>query len=159
MTILDYALYVAGALLTISAAGAVLCKWVKKAISAAIHEDMEISQNKMNKKLDEVQKKLNDEMAVLKDHLTEYIEKQDETNDQMKSALLASTRDRINQAHDYYTKKKFIGAHSLFIVEELFAAYRKLGGNSFIIRQMDDIRELEVRSAETTNSQNFEHSK
>lgn len=41
MTILDYALYVAGALLTISAAGAVLCKWVKKAISAAIHEDME----------------------------------------------------------------------------------------------------------------------
>ena len=148
MTIMDYLLYAAGALLTISAAGAVLCKWIKKAISAAIHEDMEISQNKMNK-----------EMAVLKDHLTEYTEKQNETNDQMKSALLASTRDRINQAHDYYTKKKFIGAHSLFIVEELFAAYQKLGGNSFIIRQMDDIRELEVRSAETTNSQNFEHNK
>ena len=75
MTILDYALYVAGALLTISAAGAVLCKWVKKAISAAIHEDMEISQKKMDKKLDDVQKKLKDEMAVLKDHLTEYVEK------------------------------------------------------------------------------------
>ena len=159
MTILDYALYVAGALLTISAAGAVLCKWIKKAISAAIHEDMETSQKKMDKKLDEVQKKLNDEMAVLKDHLTEYTEKQNETNDQMKSALLASTRDRINQAHDYYTKKNFIGAHSLFIVEELFAAYQKLGGNSFVTRQMEDIRELEVRSAETTSRQNSEHNK
>ena len=159
MTILDYVLYVAGALLTISAAGAVLCKWIKKAISAAIHEDMETSQKKMDKKLDEVQKKLNDEMAVLKDHLTEYTEKQNETNDQMKSELLTSKRDRINQAHDYYTKKKFIGAHSLFIVEELFAAYQKLGGNSFIIRQMEDIRELEVRSAETTSRQNSEHNK
>ena len=47
-------------------------------------------------------------------------------------------------------KKNFIGAHSLFVVEELYTAYKELGGNSFIDRQMEDIRSLEVISAETT---------
>lgn len=44
--------------------------------------------------------------------------------------------------------KGFIGAHTLFVMEELYNSYKELGGNSFIDRQMEDIRELEVKSAE-----------
>lgn len=67
---------------------------------------------------------------------------------QTNQALLSLIRERINQIHQEYFHKKWIGAHTLFVVEELYTMYKLLGGNSFIDKQMKDIRSLEVRSAE-----------
>ena len=53
---------------------------------------------------------------------------------------------KLGSLYDF--TKGVIGAHSLFIVEELYASYEKLDGNSFIYRQIEDIRELQVRSAQ-----------
>lgn len=133
---------ICGAITSIAAAAAVITKVVNKTVK-------KISAETIKNELAKSQKELVDKMSDLNNKLTEFCDSQNVINDQLKASLLASTRDRINQAHDYYIKKKYIGAHSLFVIEELYASYKDLGGNSFISHQMEDIRSLEVKSAET----------
>ena len=151
---------VAAGITAVAGAVAIIAKVIKRAISIAIHDDMELHQKAINEsisknqavldaKIDTMQQLLNNEMKSLQSQLQAYVDKQDDINDQMTSALLASTRNVINQAHDFYMKKQFIGSHSLFVITELYAAYKKLGGNSFVSQQMQDIKSLEVRSAES----------
>lgn len=135
---------ICGAITSIAAAAAVITKVVNKTVK-------KISAETIKNELTKSQKELVDKMSDLNNKLTEFCDSQNAINDQLKASLLASTRDRINQAHDYYTKKKYIGAHSLFVIEELYSSYKQLGGNSFIDHQMEDIRGLEVRSAETSD--------
>ena len=151
---------IAAGITAVAGAAAIITKVIKRAISIAIHDDMELHQKAINEsisknqavldaKIDTMQQLLNNEMKSLQTQLQSYIDKQDDINDQMTSALLASTRNAINQAHDLYMKKQFIGSHSLFVITELYAAYKKLGGNSFVSQQMQDIKSLEVKSAES----------
>ena len=105
-------------------------------------------ESKMQGKLDDIKSSTDTQMTALTNQLQSLSESQSDTNAKLEASLLASTRDRINQAHDYYLKKGFIGTHSLFIVEELYSSYTALGGNSFITHQMEDIRELKLISAE-----------
>ena len=130
---------IAAGITAVAGAVAVITKVIKRAISIAIHDDMELHQKAIDEsisknqavldaKIDTMQKLLNNEMKSLQSQLQDYIDKQDDINDQMTSALLASTRNAINQAHDLYMKKQFIGSHSLFVITELYAAYKKLGG-------------------------------
>ena len=151
---------IAAGITAVAGAVAIIAKVIKRAISIAIHDDMELHQKAINEsisknqavldaKIDTMQQILNNEMKSLQTQLQSYIDKQDDINDQMTSALLASTRNAINQAHDFYMKKQFIGSHSLFVITELYAAYKKLGGNSFVSQQMQDIKSLEVKSAES----------
>lgn len=132
---------IASAIATIAAAVGIISKYLKKTLNKQIKESMEESSG-------EYKKYFNEELLELKNTIQSYIENQHEQNEQVRKCLLSSTRDRINQAHDYYMRKGFIGAHSLFVVEELYTSYKQLGGNSFVDRQMEDIRDLEVRSAE-----------
>lgn len=160
---------IAAGITAVAGAVAIITKVIKRAISIAIHDDMELHQKAIDKsisknqavldaKIDTMQKLLNNEMKSLQSQLQDYIDKQDDINDQMTSALLASTRNAINQAHDLYMKKQFIGSHSLFVITELYAAYKKLGGNSFVTQQMQDIKGLEVKSAESIEDEtNEEH--
>lgn len=138
-------LYVCGAIASVAAAAGIISRIMKKAVTrateASIHSAMKAYKEDIEKQISE----LNSKMAA-------YIETQEKADERLRKNLLSSTRDRINQAHDYYTRKRFIGTHSLFVIEELYKSYKELGGNSFIDRQMEDIRELEVRSAETTLS-------
>lgn len=138
---MDVILYVCGAIVSISAAVGIISKStrniVDKSTKSAIQNYLSAYSSTYDSKIDE-----------LKDKIQEYVENQQANNEDVRKALMASTRDRINQAHDYYVKRKYIGAHSLFVVEELYSSYKRLGGNSFVDRQMEDIRELEVRSAE-----------
>ena len=156
---------IAAGITAVAGAVAIITKVIKRAISIAIHDDMELHQKAIDEsisknqavldaKIDTMQKLLNNEMKSLQSQLQDYIDKQDDINDQMTSALLASTRNAINQAHDLYMKKQFIGSHSLFVITELYAAYKKLGGNSFVAQQMQDIKNLEVRSAESIEDEN-----
>lgn len=158
---------IAAGITAVAGAVAIITKVVKRAISIAIHDDMELHQKAIDEsisknqavldaKIDTMQKLLNNEMKSLQSQLQDYIDKQDDINDQMTSALLASTRNAINQAHDLYMKKQFIGSHSLFVITELYAAYKKLGGNSFVSQQMQDIKGLEVKSAESIEGETNE---
>ena len=158
---------IAAGITAVAGAVAVIIKVMKRAISAAIHDDMELHQKSIDEsisknqavldaKIDTMQQILNNEMKSLQTQLQSYIDKQDDINDQMTSALLASTRNAINQAHDFYMKKQFIGSHSLFVITELYAAYKKLGGNSFVSQQMQDIKSLEVKSAESIEGETDE---
>lgn len=158
---------IAAGITAVAGAVAIIAKVIKRAISIAIHDDMELHQKAINEsisknqavldaKIDTMQQILNNEMKSLQTQLQSYIDKQDDINDQMTSALLASTRNAINQAHDFYMKKQFIGSHSLFVITELYAAYKKLGGNSFVSQQMQDIKSLEVKSAESIEGETDE---
>lgn len=158
---------IAAGITAVAGAVAIITKVIKRAISIAIHDDMELHQKAIDEsisknqavldaKIDTMQKLLNNEMKSLQSQLQDYIDKQDDINDQMTSALLASTRNAINQAHDFYMKKQFIGSHSLFVITELYAAYKKLGGNSFVAQQMQDIKGLEVKSAESIEGETNE---
>lgn len=138
----DFILYICSIITSVAAAATIISKTLKKAITKA-------TQDTIKKEVANLQKSFDGQLEELNNKLKEYQKSNDKTDVLVKKALLGIIRDRINQAHDMYVEKEFIGAHSLFVIEELYASYKSLGGNSFIDHQMDDIRELTVESAET----------
>lgn len=160
---LDIVIYICTLIASISGASIVIGKAIKKSVSSAAKEiiderlkksdeehkkSIDEMEDRMNKKINALQNSVDTQISEIRTQLDKLAKSQNDVNNKMKSALLASTRDRINQAHDYYMRKDFIGAHSLYIIEQLYEAYKELGGNSFISDQMKDIHGLEVRSAE-----------
>ena len=160
---LDVIIYICTLIASIAGAAAIIGKVIKKSVSSAakeiIDERLKKSdeehkksitemEDRMNKKITALQNSVDLQIADLRKQLDQLSTSQNDVNKKMKASLLASTRDRINQAHDYYMKKDFIGAHSLYIIEQLYESYKELGGNNFISDQMKDIHSLEVRSAE-----------
>lgn len=160
---LDIVIYVCTLIASISGAAIVIGKVIKKSVSSAAKEiiderlkksdeehkkSIDDMEDRMNKKISALQNSVNTQISEIRKQLDDLTRSQNDVNTKMKSALLASTRDRINQAHDYYMRKDFIGTHSLYIIEQLYESYKELGGNSFISDQMKDIHGLEVRSAE-----------
>lgn len=138
---LELIVYLCSTLITICTACGLIFRALKKSFRKSTQEvfkeEIKSYQESIDHKLLEMDKKLE-----------KFLASQDASSQQLRTSMLASTRDRINQAHDYYMNKGFIGAHSLFVVEDLYTAYKQLGGNSFVDRQMEDLRSLEVRSAE-----------
>lgn len=160
---LDIVIYICTLIASISGAAIIIGKVIKKSVSSAakeiIDERLKKSDEEHKKSIDDMEYRMNKKISALQDsvdtqileirkQLDDITRSQNDVNSKMKSALLASTRDRINQAHDYYMRKDFIGTHSLYIIEQLYESYKELGGNSFIKDQMKDIHSLEVRSAE-----------
>lgn len=160
---LDIVIYVCTLIASISGAAIVIGKVIKKSVSSAAKEiiderlkksdeehkkSIDDMEDRMNKKISALQNSVDTQISEIRKQLDDLTRSQNDVNTKMKSALLASTRDRINQAHDYYMRKDFIGTHSLYIIEQLYESYKELGGNSFISDQMKDIHGLEVRSAE-----------
>lgn len=160
---LDIVIYICTLIASISGASIVIGKAIKKSVSSAAKEiiderlkksdeehkkSIDEMEDRMNKKINALQNSVDTQISEIRKQLDQLTKSQNDVNNKMKSALLASTRDRINQAHDYYMRKDFIGSHSLYIIEQLYQSYKELGGNSFISDQMKDIHGLEVRSAE-----------
>lgn len=160
---LDIVIYICTLIASISGASIVIGKAIKKSVSSAAKEiidgrlrksdeehkkSIDEMEDRMNKKINALQNSVDTQISEIRTQLDQLTKSQNDVNNKMKSALLASTRDRINQAHDYYMRKDFIGTHSLYIIEQLYESYKELGGNSFISDQMEDIHGLEVRSAE-----------
>ena len=142
---IDTLVYICTTIIAMSTAGGLVIKGFKKSIQRTTEEVIHSEISKCTQNIES-------EIKSLRDYVKDFVSEQKDTNKQTRKSLLASTRDRINEAHDYYINKNFIGAHSLFVVEELYAVYKDLGGNSFIDRQMEDIRSLPVISAETKKS-------
>lgn len=63
----------------------------------------------------------------------------------MQKAQRSLIKARIVQTHDTSCEKGYIGKYSLETVEDLFKQYTALGGNSFIVGMMEDIRELPIK--------------
>lgn len=160
---LDIVIYICTLIASISGASIIIGKVIKKSVSSAAKEviddrlkksdeehkkSIDEMEDRMNKKISSLQNSVDKQISEIREQLDQLSKSQKDVNKKMKSALLASTRDRINQAHYYYMRKDFIGAHSLYIIEQLYESYKELGGNSFISDQMKDIHSLEVRSAE-----------
>ena len=160
---LDIVIYICTLIASISGAAIIIGKVIKKSVSSAAKEiiderlkksdeehkkSIDDMEDRMNKKISALQDSVDTQISEIRKQLDDLTKSQNDVNSKMKSALLASTRDRINQAHDYYMRKDFIGTHSLYIIEQLYESYKELGGNSFIKDQMKDIHSLEVRSAE-----------
>lgn len=128
-------------IITISGASAVVyrlaSKSIKKIAEEVIRDEMHKNCTLRDSQLFEIDKQLRELKKLFESNTT-----------QTNQALLSLIRERINQIHQEYFLQGWIGAHTLFVVEELYTMYKVLGGNSFIDRQMKDIRSLEVKSAE-----------
>lgn len=150
---LDTVLYICGLIVSISGAAAVINRVVKKSLNKTMKDSIDkyysSYSESFNDKLDDVYAQLESSLQCVHQELVTYKELQQEANEKVRRSLLASMRDRINQAHDYYCRRGWIGAHSLFIIEELYTSYKENQGNGFVDRQMEDIRNLEVRSVES----------
>ena len=55
--------------------------------------------------------------------------------------LLDNTRSRLIELYKYYIDKEDIDENQLYVLNELYDSYEALGGNSFILRQKEDIND------------------
>ena len=134
-------IYICGAIATVAAAVGIISKVVTKTIK-------KVSSIEIKKAMGECHASVADEIADLSRRLDEYIEKSNQNDEDLKESLMNLIRARINQAHTSYMKRKTIGAYSLATLDKLYESYKKLGGNSFVEREMEDIHRLKVVSAE-----------
>lgn len=138
---LDIILYIATAIITISSTVGILNKILTRTIENTTKEVI-------SKEMKETNEKLDKQISEMRDYLNSYIESNNSENKLMRDTLLAMARDRINQAHIFYVQNGYIGAHSMAVLEDLYSSYHKLGGNGFVSKEMNDIRELELISTE-----------
>ena len=142
---LDSLLYICSIIVSVAGAAGIVTKVFKKQVSRQIEDFMQAKSSNDNNYDNRFESKL-DELHQL---ILDFTASQSKNNELVTRALLSTIRDRINQAHDYYMKRGFIGAHSLFVLEEMYTCYKELGGNSFVDKQMEELRDLPVESAET----------
>lgn len=138
---IDVIIYICGAIATVAAAVGIISKVVTRTIK-------KVSSIEIKKAMGECHASVADEISLLNARLEEYIKNSNENDDMLKESLMNLIRARINQAHTSYMKRKTIGAYSLATLDKLYESYKKLGGNSFVEREMQDIHRLKVVSAE-----------
>ena len=63
----------------------------------------------------------------------------------MQEAQRSLIKARIVQTHDSSCEKGYIGKYTLETAEDLFEQYTALGGNSFIVKMMEEIRKLPIK--------------
>lgn len=88
--------------------------------------------------------KVDESIKEIKKELDNYIIKANATDEKLKLGIMSLARDRINQAHKYYTELGKIDRSSLESIESLYNSYKELGGNGFVSDLIKDIRNLKV---------------
>ncbi len=68
--------------------------------------------------------------------------------DNLRTALLALTHDRILQDYRYYKRNGKISTQDLGTINKLYAAYHALGGNGTITAIHDKILELPIKDGD-----------
>lgn len=138
---------ICSAIATISAACVIINKIIKNTITKCSEENIKCAIDTYSEKATEELKEFSDEITKdieeLKVKLDGYIEKSDEADKTLKEGLMVLARDRLNQAHRYFTNKEEIDMNSLSALESLYSSYKTLGGNGFVEDIMKDIRKLE----------------
>lgn len=136
MTInLDIILYICGFIATVTTATAIISKVVKKAVTS-------MSKDVFESMLKDQNKEINTKISKLTDTLEEHINCSKDNDRIVRDSLLSIIRDRIYQSHIKYTNANCIGAHTMFILDEMYKSYKSLGGNSFIDDLMLELKDL-----------------
>lgn len=141
---MELIIYICTTIITISSALAIVVKCINKVLNKTVSESIE---NYLKNNPSLTKESLDELNTIVKD----YISKQHTINENIQQGLLAVIRSQINSAHDKYMKLEYIGAHTLYVIEQLYDSYESLGGNSFTKKQIEDLRTLDVRSAELVN--------
>lgn len=152
---------VAGVIVSVSAACAIMAKVIKSTVSSTVTEATTEAVNTalepIKRDIDNIKSeqedqftKLENKIKSVQDDLNQFKTSEAENNRVIKSAMLANIRDSINQSHVYYMRKKCIDVHALYVLEELFVSYQELHGNHFTKDQMEDLRKLPKTEAMTS---------
>lgn len=120
--------YICSSIVTISAAVGILGNKVKKWINDDIA-------NSIGKEFDE-------KIGKLRGDLNKHIQNSEDSNVIIKKTLLDDTRNTLYQAYNTHMKSKNITDHEMYIINQIYDNYRALGGNSFIVSQITELREL-----------------
>lgn len=147
---IDVIIYICGAIATVAAAVGIISKVVTKTIK-------KVSSAEIKKAMVECHESVASKIADLNGVIEEYTQQSNRNDEMLKESLMNLIRARINQAHTSYMKRKTIGAYSLATLDKLYESYKKLGGNSFVEREMQDIHRLKVVSAEELMKGDFKN--
>lgn len=128
--VVEIILYIAGGIITLSGALAILIKYFTKKISLVAKEAL-----------------LGD-IKSISDKLDKFVTCYDDEKIKMSKVLMNLAQDRINQAHEYFMKLGSIDSHSMYIVEQLYESYKTLGGNGHAEAQMCNLRQLHAETLE-----------
>jgi hypothetical protein len=139
MTTLEIIITIASATVTVSAAVSILCKIFKSSVNKVSKEMLDSNTSKIKDMLD---RKIEDVTI----RLDKFIETSKDVDEKQHKALMSLARDRINQAYEYHMGRKFISAHSLFTLEQLYASYTNYGGNNYTSTQISRLRELPLEA-------------
>lgn len=137
---LSLVVYICAAISTIAGAVVIIGKLARKAIVSIAKESMDHS-------LSDFSDEFNSKLIDLTARLEEYTKNSSKADSDIKRCLLAMARDRLSQAYDIYMSKCSIDTHSMYILEELYASYKELGGNKFIDNLLEEIRELHNKTS------------
>lgn len=135
----DKLLYVAGAIITITAAVKILFTYLRGLIE-------EISQRIITEAVGEIEEKL---VVALKESTDELYELMDHNCENDKTTLeltLKNAKARIFEGHSHYMRRGSITTFALANLEEVYRIYEAQGGNShagICIRQLRDLPIIE----------------
>ena len=104
---------------------------IKKTTEQSIEEALVVSTKVHDEQMQDMLRQLNDHM-----------QDNNSCHSRIERSLLANSRDRINQAYDFYSKCNSISAHAMFTLEEVYKCYKDMHGNNFIDGQMERLRSL-----------------
>lgn len=144
---LNLILYIAGAIVSISAAVKIVSSVVTKAIkrtfetefAAELAEESKIFKNQ-----------LLSEISAVHSDLKKFKEESIKADEQIKRALMRDMRNVINDAYNKYViDKNPIDSHTLFVLNEISESYTEFGGNSFAATQIQEIRKVAANPPET----------
>lgn len=134
---LDVIIYIAGAIVSVSAAVGIIVRLMNQKISA-------ITENLLTK----VEKTLTDSFAVQLDDLDKglrlIIENDRKREEEIRILTLKNSAARIFEAHSCYSEKGSITTFALANLEEIFSIYIAQGGNSHARLCMEQLRKLPI---------------
>lgn len=134
---LDIILYIAGAIVSVSAAIGVVVRLINLKVSA-------ITENLLTK----VEKTLTDSFSVQLDDLDKslrlMIENDRRREEEIRILTLKNSAARIFEAHSCYSKRGSITTFALANLEEIFSIYVAQGGNSYARLCMEQLRNLPI---------------
>jgi len=130
--------WICGAIVALS--GAIVV--VRKAIASKITA---VTSDVIKESMTECSQKMQEKLTEMNDALQNFIKESRDSDELAKENMLANARYTINNAHALYCDRGNIDEHTLFTLEEVYKSYKKLGGNTFVDKQMDDLRDLELK--------------
>lgn len=132
---IDVILYICGAISAISAATAIVIKFMKKSIS-------KISKDVSNQVIQQHEQEILSKLQDLSNKVDKSIRDRKDSDIIQKEALISLACARINESYGFFMKRGSISPYALSILEEVLESYKNLGGNHLAESQIEELRKL-----------------